>query len=89
MRLRAADLMWYGLLMGCVRNSLGAVVSAFVFSAAALALVVFVLPFLGRKFRPLPVALAGVVIVLLFESSVLMPYIASRNPLRATPLVVR
>lgn len=87
LRLRAADLMMYGLLIGCVVPTLGSVTASFVVIAAALAVVVFALPFLGQRFRPLPAALFGVIAVMIFQSSVLMPYTLAWNFLSTTPVV--
>jgi len=79
LRLRAADLMWYGLLVAVVHTSLGSIVATFVLVLAALVLVLFVAPFMGKRFRPLPLAFAFILGLLLFNDQVIIPFAMSWN----------
>lgn len=86
-RLRAADLMWYGLMVGLVQDSFGAMVAAFMAILAGVVLTVFVAPFLGKSFRPLPAAYIFMLLVFLLYGEVMEPYVEQWNALRA-PVVV-
>jgi len=66
LRLRAADLMWYGMMMGLLSNSVTSLCMAYTCILAALALAVFVLPFFGKSVRPLPLAFGSVIMIMTF-----------------------
>jgi len=88
LRLRAADLMWYGLMMGLVEvNSMVSITYTFISILAALAIIVFVIPFFGKRFRPLPIALLFVTLGMLWNPSLLSPYISSFNFLKTQQLL--
>jgi len=88
LRLRAADLMWYGLMMGLVDvTSIISIASTFIYILSALAFVVFVIPFFGKRFRPLPLAFIFVALGMLWNPNFLSPYISNFNFLKTTILL--
>jgi len=88
LRLRAADLMWYGLMMGLVDiTSIVSITSTFIFILTSIAIIVFVIPFFGKRFRPLPIALFFVTLGILWNPNLLSPYVSSFNFLKTTILL--
>jgi len=74
LRLRGPDLMWYGMMMGLVTNSVTSLCMAFVSILASISLTVFVLPFFGKSLRPLPLAFGSVLSVMIFSDLLIEPY---------------
>lgn len=76
LRLRAADLMWYGLLMGLVDGPLlpGAAM-LFIVVIAINALFLFVTPFTGIRFRPLPLCFVAAILFSFIQKPVFTNYL--------------
>lgn len=76
LRLRAADLMWYGLLMGLIDGPLlpGACM-LFTVVTALNAMFLFVTPFTGIRFRPLPICFAAAILFAFIQKPVFTNYI--------------
>eukprot|EP00808_Paulinella_micropora_P024122 g6237.t1 len=85
LRLRAGCFIWDGLLIGVVAFTVTSLTVTFLSVMAALCGVVFVLPFYGKSYRPLPVACLLVFIFGIFQAAFIAPLAASLNFLRATP----
>jgi hypothetical protein len=75
--LRAAELMWYGLLMGMVHLVIENVVPAYIILLGAISIVVFVCPYTGNKLRPLPVAFLGLALLFALNGTTLQPFLNS------------
>jgi len=97
LRLRAADLLWYGLLAGLVMYTSsssreyaavllgGTLVVVCVLSS--LALLLFVLPFVGCRARPLPLAIVTAFVLTMIQSPVIEPFLlAAHNNIWSDPL---
>lgn len=96
LRLRAADLLWYGLLTGLAVYAApasdeyasvllgGSLV--FVCVMASLALMLFVAPFIGCRFRPLPLAIAAAFALVMIQKHVLVPYLNVHNQITNRPV---
>jgi hypothetical protein len=97
LRLRAADLMCFGMLTGLALSSgnshadYGSVLLGgafcFVCVLSSLALMLFVAPFVGVRFRPLPLAVVSAFICTMMEDQVFMPYILRQQNLTVQPVV--
>ena len=91
LRLRAADLLWYGLMTGMAVSGAtsagdyaaillgGSIV--FVCILSSLALMLFVAPFIGCRFRPLPMAVIAAFILTMIQAPVIMPFVMDQNNL--------
>jgi hypothetical protein len=99
LRLRAADLMCYGMLTGLAVASgnydadystvlLGGSL-VFVCVMSSMALMLFVAPFIGCRFRPLPLAVIAAFILTMMEDSVLMPFLTQQNNLTIAPIAFK
>jgi hypothetical protein len=77
--LRAADIMWFGLLMGIVPSGAAAGVPAFIVVLGVLTLTVFVAPFFNIRKRPLPGAFAALCVLLLLNTDVLQAFVAQHQ----------
>jgi hypothetical protein len=73
LRLRSVDFMWFAMLAGSVARTCNSIASAILLILAALAIVTFVLPYCGKRFRPLPVAYVVTVVIILMWESLLVP----------------
>jgi len=95
LRLRAADLMWYGLLTGlAMGNTHGSRVSDLLLGGSfivvsvmsSLAIMLFVAPFLGKRIRPLPVAVLIGFALTMMQEDVFMPFVVKSNYINKEPL---
>lgn len=96
LRLRAADLLWYGLLNGLAisgadrAGDYAAVLlgGSFVFvcTMSSLALMLFVAPFIGVRFRPLPLAIIVAFVLTMIQNPVIMPFLVDQNNLTIEPV---
>jgi len=73
-RLRTLDIMLYGMALSLVSYTLTSVFTAIMLLLAALCIIVFIIPYLGKRFRPIPVATLLIILHLLFFDSVLLPF---------------
>jgi hypothetical protein len=87
LRLRAADLMWYGLMMGLLDNSVVSYLTAYVAILTGLVFVVFVLPFFGKTYRPLPVAFFLLMLAIVFDKDYSLPFLMDMNFLKTAPML--
>eukprot|EP00457_Paulinella_chromatophora_P001640 gb/GEZN01001642.1/.p1 GENE.gb/GEZN01001642.1/~~gb/GEZN01001642.1/.p1 ORF type:complete len:806 (-),score=132.93 gb/GEZN01001642.1/:489-2858(-) len=85
LRLRAGCFIWYGLLVGLVVLNVPSFLATFLCVMAALVGVVFVLPFYGKSYRPLPVACILVLVFGIFQTAFITPLASSLNFLRTSP----
>lgn len=74
LRLRTMDMVMYGLMAGAIPLSFGVAPAAILTIVAGLALAVFVSPYLGKNHRPLPMALGGLLLLLVLGESLLLPF---------------
>lgn len=96
LRLRAADLMCFGMLTGLgVATGNGTadyptvlLGGSFVFVAAlgAMAIMLFVAPFIGCRVRPMPIAVVIAFVCTIMEEAVIMPYVRQQNSLIFSPI---
>jgi uncharacterized membrane protein len=96
LRLRAADLLWYGLLTGLVvftadrNNDYASVLlgGAFIMICvmASLAILLFVAPFIGCRIRPLPMAIFSAFILTMIQIPVIQPFLLSQNDIWDAPI---
>lgn len=91
LRLRAADLMCYGMLMGlalATGNSAADYSSVllggslvFICVMSSMSIMLFIAPFIGCRFRPLPLAVIAAFICTIIQDPVFMPFIKQQNNL--------
>lgn len=83
LRLRAADLMWYGLMLAFCLNSPNTTATSsimlgtalvFLSVLSSLAIILFVFPFVGIRYRPLPVAFLCAFIFTLIQQPLFEPF---------------
>jgi hypothetical protein len=75
LRMRAVDMMWYGLMVRFVPADTLSLTLAFWSIISSLAIVVFVSPYEGKSvWRPLPFAFLFAVIIVLFSDTVFTPF---------------
>jgi hypothetical protein len=77
MHMRAADAAGFGLMMGLVQPTVANVVPAIIIVMCSLAVCVFVTPYTGKRQRPLPIAFAGICLLLLTNASIVTPFVKS------------
>lgn len=96
LRLRAADLMCFGMVTGLALSTgtsdadYGSVLLGgalcFVCVLSSLALMLFVAPFVGVRFRPLPMAVLSAFACTMMEDDVFMPFILGQQNLTVRPV---
>ncbi len=86
LRLRAADLMWYGGMIALVSFDVVSISMMFIGVLASLVLTVFVVPFAlaGKMYRPLPSAFVCLVVTMICSGSLVSPYVLSATTVHAT-----
>ena len=73
LRMRAIDLTWYGVLMGLGTGDLRTFIPCFLASLFGFVAIVFVVPFLGKRFRPFPISAALLVGVVMINNTMMVP----------------
>lgn len=79
LRLRTVDFMWYGVMIRTVQSTYICTISAFIALLSSICIVEFVLPFYGKRFRNLPIALLCITLLYLFGDSAMSIFIGAHN----------